>query len=92
MIERNSDKVKNYLLLEVKESEEDPTISNTEMSITSPFDFIMAFLMTIKCLSVKSGIPYPVLLELFGDALKHELIVDQALDLVRQELDPDILM
>lgn len=92
MMEHNSGKVKNYLLLEVRESEDDPTISTTEMSITSPFDFIIAFLMTIKCLSAKSGIPYPILLELFEDALKHEAIVDEALDIIRQELDPDILM
>ena len=82
---------KQYIKINVEHSKIHPGLSSISINVNDPKDFMIATLLGIKALSEKSGIDYKDLLDLVGDLLSHETVMDTSLERIRKEEEDTLI-
>ena len=82
---------KQYVKINVEQSKIHPGLSSITINTNDPKDFMIATLLGIKALSEKSGIEYEDLLDLVGDLLRHETVMNHSLERIRKEEEDTLI-
>lgn len=82
---------KQYVKINVEQSKIHPGLSSICINAIDPKDFMIATLLGIKALSEKSGMEYEDLLDLVGDLLSHETVMDHSLERIRKDEEDTLI-